>query len=457
MTGRSKEAFLRSGRKNQDPVAVDGLRVKPPLDPPKPLAANQILPPPLGPIDWPGPNKKLAGNHQSTTTSSSCPRHHLTPRHYLPPASTPAAPAPGRHHSAPRQGKARGAERAHRVACSLLRPHVPWPLRFLLARPYLFLSPPPSEPPACRSGELAMQHEAWRPGAEPAGAGAGVGPAPTTVDEASMERSKSFVKALQELKNLRPQLYSASEYCEKSYLHSEQKQMVLDNLKDYAVRALVNAVDHLGTVAYKLTDLYEQQASEISTLELKVACLNQQVLTCQTYTDKEGLRQQKMTGAARRLHKHYIVPYAGNKRMQAFSEMQGNADFDRTPRPYSSAKTLQWHLVSEKNSKTNRPDQSEFTLGETKTTKPSSSGFGKLGKEPSASPLSKHVQSNMTSLDIVSVGVKDQLKTRPLSSFSSFDNPRGRQIQKAPLRTRSMLAAFFVKHRSAKMKNVSVR
>jgi hypothetical protein len=30
---------------------------------------------------------------------------------------------------------------------------------------------------------------------------------------------------------------------------------VLDNLKDYAVRALVNAVDHLGTVAYKLTDL----------------------------------------------------------------------------------------------------------------------------------------------------------------------------------------------------------
>jgi hypothetical protein len=29
---------------------------------------------------------------------------------------------------------------------------------------------------------------------------------------------------LQELKNLRPQLYSAAEYCEKSYLHSEQKQ-----------------------------------------------------------------------------------------------------------------------------------------------------------------------------------------------------------------------------------------
>lgn len=50
---------------------------------------------------------------------------------------------------------------------------------------------------------------------------------------------------------------------------------VLDNLKDYAVRALVNAVDHLGTVAYKLTDLLEQQTSEVSTIELNISCVNQ--------------------------------------------------------------------------------------------------------------------------------------------------------------------------------------
>lgn len=50
---------------------------------------------------------------------------------------------------------------------------------------------------------------------------------------------------------------------------------VLDNLKDYAVRALVNAVDHLGTVASKLTDLLEQQTLDVSTTELKVTCLNQ--------------------------------------------------------------------------------------------------------------------------------------------------------------------------------------
>ncbi|KAH0873321.1 hypothetical protein HID58_070683 [Brassica napus] len=98
----------------------------------------------------------------------------------------------------------------------------------------------------------------------------------------SMERSKSFVKALHELKNLRPQLYSAVDYCEKSYLHSEQKQMVLDNLKDYTVKALVNVVDHLGTVASKLTNLFDQQSYDISTMELRASCVSQQLLTCGT-------------------------------------------------------------------------------------------------------------------------------------------------------------------------------
>lgn len=50
---------------------------------------------------------------------------------------------------------------------------------------------------------------------------------------------------------------------------------MLDNLKDYAVRALVNAIDHLGTVAYKLSDMLEQQTLDITSMELKVTCLNQ--------------------------------------------------------------------------------------------------------------------------------------------------------------------------------------
>uniref|UniRef100_A0A2N9FPJ5 Protein ABIL1 n=1 Tax=Fagus sylvatica TaxID=28930 RepID=A0A2N9FPJ5_FAGSY len=175
-----------------------------------------------------------------------------------------------------------------------------------------------------------------------------------TFDEVSMERSKSFVKALQELKNLRPQLYSAAEYCEKSYLHSEQKQMVLDNLKDYAVRALVNAVDHLGTVAYKLTDLLEQQTLEVSAMELNVSCINQKLLMCQTYMDKEGLRQQQLLAIIPRHHKHYILPNSVNKKVHFSPHIQTDARQNHFqararlhPSGTSAAKTLSWHLASE--------------------------------------------------------------------------------------------------------------
>lgn len=39
----------------------------------------------------------------------------------------------------------------------------------------------------------------------------------------------------------------------------------------------MNAVDHLGTVAYKLTDLLEQHTLDISTMDLKVSTINQVV------------------------------------------------------------------------------------------------------------------------------------------------------------------------------------
>ncbi|KAG5399375.1 hypothetical protein IGI04_021189 [Brassica rapa subsp. trilocularis] len=120
----------------------------------------------------------------------------------------------------------------------------------------------------------------------------------------------SFVE--DELKNLRPQLYSAVDYCEKSYLHSETKA------NDYTVKALVNAVDHLGTVASKLTDLFDQQSSDISTMELRASCVSQQLLTCRTYIDKEGLRQQQLLAVIPLHHKHYILPNYVNKKFATF-------------------------------------------------------------------------------------------------------------------------------------------
>ncbi|KAJ8748541.1 hypothetical protein K2173_003442 [Erythroxylum novogranatense] len=287
-----------------------------------------------------------------------------------------------------------------------------------------------------------------------------------TYDEVSMERSKNFVKALQELKNLRPQLYSAAEYCEKSYLHSEQKQMVLDNLKDYAVRALVNAVDHLGTVAYKLTDLLQQQTVDISTMELKVSCLNQQILTCQIYTDKEGLRQQQLLAIIPRHHKHYVLPNSVNKKVHFGPVIQTDArqtHFQARSRLQPSgspaAKTLSWHLASETKS-----SLKGSSTEDSKTSGNSSVAFQLLDKEESARIKSTGAPAQLISGSHASNAVMQTFgvphrelldSSKPMTAFRSFDNPR-REIVRAPVRSKSMISAFFVKQKTSKLKAAPV-
>ncbi|KAJ0974995.1 hypothetical protein J5N97_016960 [Dioscorea zingiberensis] len=65
-------------------------------------------------------------------------------------------------------------------------------------------------------------------------------------------QGKFFGINMEELKNLRSQLYSAAEHFEQSYTNDKHKKIVLNMLKVYVVKALVNSVDHLGCVAYKL-------------------------------------------------------------------------------------------------------------------------------------------------------------------------------------------------------------
>ncbi|KAJ0604085.1 putative ABI family protein [Helianthus annuus] len=175
-------------------------------------------------------------------------------------------------------------------------------------------------------------------------------------NEPSMEPSISFVKALQELKNIRPQLYSAAEYCEKSYLHSEQKQVVLDNLKDYAVRALVNAVDHLGTVAYKLTDLLEQQTLEISTTGLHISCLHQFAPVRVRGSGSQFARWHEFGTEGVGSFRYDPIRYSDSvsKKVHFSPQVQTGAKqshYQSRPRQFVSgapaANTLCWHLASE--------------------------------------------------------------------------------------------------------------
>ncbi|XWS32103.1 hypothetical protein CRYUN_Cryun23aG0132200 [Craigia yunnanensis] len=270
-----------------------------------------------------------------------------------------------------------------------------------------------------------------------------------TFDEVSMERSKSFVKALQELKNLRPQLYSAAEYCEKSYLHSEQKEMVLDNLKDYAVRALVNAVDHLGTVAYKLTDLLEQQTVEVSTMELKASCLNQQLLMCQTYTNKEGLRQQQLLAFIPRHHKHYILPNSINKKVQFSPHVQTDAKQN-----YFQAKSRLQPSASE--TKSTLKGTSQTLASNDEISKPSGNAsevFQLLENGDNTRTKSSAAPFPTSNALVPTLGIthRELEGSKPLTVFRSFDNPK-REIIRAPVRSKSMLSAFFVKQKATKLK-----
>ncbi|XP_024166415.1 protein ABIL2 isoform X1 [Rosa chinensis] len=127
-------------------------------------------------------------------------------------------------------------------------------------------------------------------------------------DEVSMHQSLLFSDSLKDLKNLRSQLYSAAEYFELSYTNDDQKHIVVETLKDYAIKALVNTVDHLGSVTYKVNDLLDEKVDEVSGTEFRVSCIEQRLRTCQEYIDHEGLSQQSSVIDTPKYHKRYILP-----------------------------------------------------------------------------------------------------------------------------------------------------
>ncbi|XP_073000095.1 probable protein ABIL3 [Typha latifolia] len=126
-------------------------------------------------------------------------------------------------------------------------------------------------------------------------------------DEFSMQESLLFSDSLKGLKNLRSQLYSAAEYFELSYCSNSPRPSMMNSLKDYAVEALVNTVDHLGSVSYKVNDLLDEKVDEVSRTEIRVSCIEQRIRTCQDFIDQEGLSQQSLIIQAPKYHKHYIV------------------------------------------------------------------------------------------------------------------------------------------------------
>ncbi|KAJ8506012.1 hypothetical protein OPV22_006898 [Ensete ventricosum] len=159
-------------------------------------------------------------------------------------------------------------------------------------------------------------------------------------DELSMEQSLLFSDTLKDLKKLKLQLYSAAEYFELSYATDDHKQLVFNTLKEYATKALVNTVDHLGLVSFKINCLLDEKVDELSGAEFRVSSIEQRIRTCQELVDHECLLQQSLMIKAPSYSKQYTLPVGESMpdsgRHVAQKYVNLNADNDNNTEPYKS-------------------------------------------------------------------------------------------------------------------------
>ncbi|CAL9133013.1 unnamed protein product [Musa textilis] len=127
-------------------------------------------------------------------------------------------------------------------------------------------------------------------------------------DGLPIQQSLLLSESLKGLRNMRSQLYSAAAYFELSYINDDQKEILATTLKDYAVKAILNAVDHLGSVSSKVNSVVSEEVDEVSVAESEVSCIEQRLRTWQASIDHEGLSQQALSLRAPKYHERYILP-----------------------------------------------------------------------------------------------------------------------------------------------------
>ncbi|CAL1373634.1 unnamed protein product [Linum trigynum] len=134
------------------------------------------------------------------------------------------------------------------------------------------------------------------------------GSAAASFEDLLMQQKLLFSANLQELKSLRKQLYTAAAQFEQSYSNEVQKEILTDTCKDYTIKALINTIDHLGSVAYKVNSFLDQTANEVAAVELRFYSLEQRAKTWQHYINRGGIYQHSLAFKAPKHHKQYIIP-----------------------------------------------------------------------------------------------------------------------------------------------------
>ncbi|KAF7037855.1 hypothetical protein CFC21_048138 [Triticum aestivum] len=162
---------------------------------------------------------------------------------------------------------------------------------------------------------------------------------------------QSFDGALRELKDLQSQLHQAADCCEKAFLNTEKKQLILDSTKSYICDAVVAVIDHLGTVSSKLEHQLEDKA-EITQTEQKISFLKQRLLTCEQYAISLQLLAVRADTGAVQYHRRYLSQSTERNNQENVAKSRGD------PEPFKLNST-----VAPGATRTLKPYDVESTMG----------------------------------------------------------------------------------------------
>ncbi|XP_010545073.1 PREDICTED: protein ABIL4 isoform X2 [Tarenaya hassleriana] len=179
-------------------------------------------------------------------------------------------------------------------------------------------------------------------------------------DELFMKQTLRFSETLRDLKNMRKQLYSAADYFETSYDKEDHKEVVIETLKDYAVKALVNTVDHLGSVSDKFNGFLSDNTDQFSTTDLRLRCLEQRMKSCREYSDQSGAYQQLRVIESPQYHKRYFFPDEDMEQSRTGHRGRGFSAGDDSRR-FASGKPVRSTIRDHPTRQTNRTGTFSFS------------------------------------------------------------------------------------------------
>ncbi|XP_047055687.1 probable protein ABIL5 isoform X2 [Lolium rigidum] len=165
--------------------------------------------------------------------------------------------------------------------------------------------------------------------------------APFVRSSSRLGAAQSFDGALRELKDLRFQLHQAADCCEKAFLGTEQKRLILDSTKSYICDAVVTVIDHLGTVLSKLEHQLEDK-TEVTQTEQKITFLKQRLLTCEQYAISLNLLALRMDTGAVQYHRRYLSQSTETNNKENVTDSRGHPvpGANRTLKPYDVESTI---------------------------------------------------------------------------------------------------------------------